>query len=103
MKFQKVRIIDGGPNKSGFKFRIEKDGKISELDDITGYQIGRTVDNLQTVTVTFNAEVTLQQTEEIKTEERVYICGIDCKPADHNCNGYCKGESEKAKTYNVLV
>lgn len=26
---------------------------------------------------------------------KVMVCGVDCKPDTVQCNGYCKGESDK--------
>lgn len=26
--------------------------------------------------------------------KKVMICGVDCRPNDSNCNGYCMGESD---------
>lgn len=25
----------------------------------------------------------------------VMVCGVDCKPHDHNCNGYCEGKATR--------
>jgi regulator of replication initiation timing len=30
---------------------------------------------------------------------KLMVCGIDCRPGNESCNGYCLGQADKPRTY----
>lgn len=47
-----------------------------------------------------DGSVTIDVREIAKEYEGVKVCGHQCKPGGHGCNGYCEGKSDKPEPHH---